>query len=201
MKKSFFGFALTLVMAFGIASCGKSGGGGGGGGIGTSLLTSGLPQSSVDVVNSFNNWYAGANEGQNLQTGRYEITTTSSVSNSSNCPRKEIKVFGVVIGHYYACTSGGTTGGNGVASEIRIVQGQAKSTNATLASIAASADGTLVDAQFNGAAYSLVFRRADNSTVVRIIDIQYHSAFQPVQTIETSTGATSSVTDWKYLGL
>ncbi|GEM_PF-4694038 len=44
MKRSMIGFAITLVMAFGISSCGKSGGGGSSNGIGTSLLTSGLPQ-------------------------------------------------------------------------------------------------------------------------------------------------------------
>jgi len=59
----------------------------------------------------------------------------------------------------------------------------------------------LVDAQYSGSAYSLAFRRADNSIIVRIIDVRFHSALQPVQTIETSTGATSSVVQYRYLGL
>lgn len=210
MKKSFIGYALTLVMAFGIASCGKSGGGGGGGITSTSLITSGLPQSSTDVVNSFNSWYASTQEGSgglsnttppyNGGNGRYELTRTAGTSSSGggNCEQKPIKVFGVTVGYYSVCSnsvSSNTTGGTGVTSEVLIVANQAKSANATLASIANSGPGTLVDAQFYNNAFNLAFRRADNSVVVYVIDTRYHSAFQPMQVIETSSGSTTTLTN------
>lgn len=207
MKRSTISFALSLVMAIGFAvSCGKDSKGGSGGGVGTSLITSGLPQSSVDVVNSFNSWYTSANEGSaglltNVPYGNYELTRSASSSTSGgNCEQKPIKVFGTTIGYYSVCSSSTSSGSStGVKSTVSVTAGQAKSLNTTLASIAASSAGTLVDAQFNGQAYNLAFRRADNSVVVYVIDVRYHSAFQPMQVIEISTSGQSTTTTLTYI--
>ena len=210
MKRSTISFALSLVMAIGFAvSCGKDSKGGNGGGGVNGLITSGLPQSSVDVVSSFNSWYTSANEGSGglvnsgyLGTaGNYELTRSASTgSTGGNCEQKPIKVFGTTIGYYTVCSSASSSGStNGVKSTVTVTAGQAKSINATLASIAASAAGTLVDAQFNGQAYNLAFKRADNSVVVYVIDVRYHSAFQPMQVIEIPTSGQSTTTTLTYI--
>ena len=200
MKKSFYGYALTLVMAFGIASCGKSGGGGGGGAT-TSLITSGnISQSATETVTAFNNWYAAAETIGYPGCGNYSLTrTTQSVSsNGSNCSQNTL--FGFI--NYTWCSNSsnsGSSSGTGTTSTVAVsCSSTSKSSSAALAAIAGGSYGTLVHAASqngtNGSpAYVLVFQASDGAITTHIVDTYYPAAFQPLQTTSSSSSSTSFV--------
>ena len=199
MKKSFIGYAFTLIMAFGIASCGKSGGGGGGG-TGIETINTGgvsVSQNVATTLSNLNSWYVSTNEGSyGLSSGKitYDVyrTTSANSAGSQNCPGKEIKIFGVVVGCFQtSSTSWGQTP-SGTPTTVTASSGVAKSSNAALASIVSKINsGLILDAVQYGPVYTIVVREAAGSNNVRVytIDTNYHSAFQPMME-QSSQGVT-----------
>ena len=208
MKKSFIGYALTLVMAFGIASCGKSGGGGGGGATGIEAINTGgtsVSQSSAQALSNLDAWYRSTNEGgYNLSPYSYSYdvyrttsNNTSSGSSNSSCPGKEIKILGMVVGCLQTySSSGGAQNLTGTPTRVLLTSGMAKSSNAALASIVGQINsGLIVNAIQYGTVYTIVTRKTVSSNYVNVytIDTNYHSAFQPMMVQDTEASSLTVV--------
>ncbi len=205
MKKSFYGFTLTLVMAFGIASCGKDGGGSSGGST-TSLLTSGsISQSGAQVVQSFQSWAAQSPtyNQSNGSCGTYTLTRkTNTISSNQNCSQKSF--LGI---KFYVCSSSSNSNGSGTQSTSSVsvaCSGAVNSGYSQLSAIISS--GTIIDAVSGyspyqgGTVYNLVIQRADSSVVTYVIDTYFPAAFQPVIQIENSTGAQTTLVETQRTG-
>lgn len=200
MKKSFIGYALTLVMAFGIASCGKSGGGGGGGITSTSLITSGtLDPNSQQYANYLNQWIQGTEtitdpNGCGAFNVTRSVSTVASGSNNSNCQQGTFLGF---LPYTYCSSSSGSSSNTGTPQAPVLTNVNCSATvrsgYASIQNILAS--GTMVQIQLvSSTAFKVVVQTA-SGYVTHVIDTSLPAAFQPVSSYNNSTGVQTILTN------
>lgn len=205
MKKSFIGYAFTLIMAFGIASCGKSGGGGGGGTTGVSLITAGgVTQTTTQTVQDFNAWYnASESYSVNQGCGKVKLTRVTSAAGSNNANCSEKSFLGI---KFYVCSSNyNNTNNNGTSADSNVYvncSSTVRSSYANLSSIVGS--GQIIEAystqSMSGSkVYTLRIQVTGSSIVTHVIDTGFPAAFQPMHTT-FSDGSLMNLTKYQVLG-
>lgn len=194
-----------LVFAVGCGKDNKSGG------YGYNMqYSNNLSQAGVQAHTQFKQWYESPDTG--VQAGSYIVRRAKTGYQSGGaslppgCERKEVKIFGMVVGYTIVCKngSGSSTSENIRECGVQIIANNnggnsLKINNPILRKIYSGGYGILVDGTSYNGVINLVFQQSNGQMTAFAIDTQYNGAFQPAA-IQDSTGIDQIIPHPQYAG-
>jgi hypothetical protein len=153
----------------------------------TSLYSGTVPVNSQQAFNNLKSWYTSATEGYPNSPGTYtEYRQMKSININPNCDTKSY--LGGLI-NFDLCYSSSSSSPS-VSRNVFVVAGQAKSSNAKLAAAFTPPAGyQMINATQQMSIFMVEYGNFTTGHVLRYrIDSAVHSAFNPVEIYNTSTG-------------